>query len=155
MDELVLLLKQHHLTISVAESFTCGLFSATLGSIAGVSEVFEGGVVVYTDQSKHALLHIEKDLIHTHGTISEALTYAMAEHVQSVFQTNIGLAFSGNAGPSAIEGKPVGLWYLGICIDQQCEVLTFHESLPRNALREHAVDVACAYCIKRIKELKA
>ena len=41
-------------TVSTAESCTGGEIAATLTKIAGSSNYFKGGIVVYTDESKEA-----------------------------------------------------------------------------------------------------
>lgn len=153
METLVESLIKNDLTLAVAESFTSGLFSAELGNIAGVSKVFLGSVVVYSVESKKNLLDIKPELIDRYGTISAEVTRAMAKSVQQRLCARVGLAFSGNAGPSAIEGKAKGLWYLGVCIDDQCAVYEFHDDLSRNELRKKAVNQAQEYLLSRIKEM--
>lgn len=140
------------MTLAIAESFTSGLFSSELGRIAGVSQVFMGSVVVYSPESKRILLNIDQAMIQQHGTISAEVTRAMAQSVRQRLGANVGLAFSGNAGPSAIEGKERGLWYLGVCIDDQCSVYEFQDDLRRNALRQKAIQVAQDVLLKLIKE---
>jgi nicotinamide-nucleotide amidase len=152
MKKLVENLIQRNMSLAVAESFTSGLFSSELGRIAGVSEVFKGSVVVYSVESKKILLGIDQDLIDRHGTISVEVTRAMAQSVRERLNARIGLAFSGNAGPSAIEGKKTGLWYLGVCMDDHCTVYEFQDDLSRNVLRRKAVYDAQEYVLKHIKE---
>ena len=51
-------LKARNETISIAESSTAGMISAALLAIAGASAYFMGGAVVYTRQSRSALLAV-------------------------------------------------------------------------------------------------
>ena len=46
------LLKQDELKITAAESLTAGLFQATVASVPGASNVFDGGFVTYADDVK-------------------------------------------------------------------------------------------------------
>lgn len=41
----------------------------------------------------------------------------MALNTQKILKTNIAISFTENAGPSAIENKPIGLIYIGIVIN--------------------------------------
>ncbi|HKV56401.1 MAG TPA: CinA family protein, partial [Candidatus Binataceae bacterium] len=52
------LLKARHETIGIAESSTGGLISSALLAVPGASAYFLGGAVVYTLQSRRALLDL-------------------------------------------------------------------------------------------------
>ncbi|MEG1390951.1 MAG: CinA family protein, partial [Angelakisella sp.] len=54
--ELVEQLKQRSLTCAAAESCTGGLVSACITEIPGISQVFLGGAVTYTNEMKQRLL---------------------------------------------------------------------------------------------------
>jgi PncC family amidohydrolase len=56
------ILKKKKLKISLAESCTGGLLSASITSIKGSSKVFTMGLVTYSNQSKITLLKIQKKL---------------------------------------------------------------------------------------------
>ena len=114
MDKLVSLLKERNLTISCAESLTGGLFASSITNVSGASNVFKGGVVSYTNEIKEKVLGVEKNVLDNEGAISYECCKQMANNVKSIFNTDIGVSFTGNAGPSANENKPVGLVYIGI-----------------------------------------
>lgn len=57
------LLKENKQTVTAAESLTAGAFQAALGDIAGVSEVFPGGFVTYSLQTKAGFLEIDPELL--------------------------------------------------------------------------------------------
>jgi nicotinamide-nucleotide amidase len=61
------------LRIATAESCTGGLVAAVLTEIAGASDVFERGFVVYANEAKTELLGIPEHVIATHGAVSEAV----------------------------------------------------------------------------------
>src|SRR5215831_15058493 len=68
-------LKARSDTISIAESSTAGLISAALLAIPGASAYFMGGAVVYTRQSRTALLEVtEQELT---GITPSTETYAL------------------------------------------------------------------------------
>ena len=59
-EELVSLLKEKNLKLSVAESFSGGLISEKIVSVSGASEVFYEGMVCYNAQSKIDRLNVKE-----------------------------------------------------------------------------------------------
>ena len=49
------------LTVAVAESLTCGNIQASLGSISGASDFFEGGITAYSLRQKVEILGVERE----------------------------------------------------------------------------------------------
>jgi nicotinamide-nucleotide amidase len=95
--------------IAVAESCTAGLVCAALTEIAGCSDVFEAGLVTYSDEAKVDLLKVSTDLLETFGAVSIATAWAMAQGALARTKADVAVAITGIAGP---EGgslrKPVG-----------------------------------------------
>lgn len=120
MEEVVgLMLKERDLTLSVAESCTGGLIGHKLTSVPGSSGYFEGGVVVYSNQSKVELLGVEVDTLERHGAVSDRTVREMARGVRGYMGTDIGLAVTGIAGPEGgSEEKPVGTVHLGLAAEK-------------------------------------
>jgi nicotinamide-nucleotide amidase len=116
MEEVVgALLKQRRLTIAVAESCTGGLIGARITNIAGSSEYFERGAVVYSNEAKTEMLGVPKDLIERRGAVSSEVAAAMAQGIKEAAKTALGLSVTGIAGPGGgTETKPVGLVYIGL-----------------------------------------
>ena len=48
--ELVTLLEKNNLTIGSVESYTGGLFAATITGVPGASKVFPGSIVTYANE---------------------------------------------------------------------------------------------------------
>jgi nicotinamide-nucleotide amidase len=98
------------LTLAIAESCTGGLAAELVTRVSGASRYFLGGVVAYANQAKTALLGVPPELIAQHGAVSEAVARAMAEGARIQLGADIGLAFTGIAGPEGgTPEKPVGL----------------------------------------------
>ncbi|MBK9796207.1 MAG: CinA family nicotinamide mononucleotide deamidase-related protein [Holophagaceae bacterium] len=101
-------------TLAVAESMTGGLISARLTAIPGASRSFLGGVTVYSPEAKAALLGLPPDFLAKQGTVSEATTIALAEAAKAKLGATWGLAVTGNAGPGAEGGAPLGAVFLAV-----------------------------------------
>lgn len=95
--------------IAVAESCTGGLVSAALTEIPGSSDVFEGGLVTYSNEAKKALLKVSSDVLETFGAVSIAVAWSMARGALEATDADIAVAITGVAGPAGgSEKKPVG-----------------------------------------------
>jgi nicotinamide-nucleotide amidase len=104
------LLTARGLTLAIAESCTGGLAAELVTRIPGSSRYFLGGVVAYANSAKTTLLGVPSELIASHGAVSAEVARAMAEGVRSRLGADLGLAFTGIAGPDGgTEQKPVGL----------------------------------------------
>jgi nicotinamide-nucleotide amidase len=93
------LLRQHTMTIAVAESCTGGLLASRLTDVPGSSDYVERGVVCYSNRSKTELAGVPAALIAEHGAVSEPVATALAEGIRSRAGTNIGIGITGIAGP--------------------------------------------------------
>ena len=152
MQRLVNLLKEKGLTIGSIESLTGGLFASEITSIPGASKVYKGSIVTYATSEKINLLHIDKDLIDKYGVVSKEVAYLMAEKGRKVLDTDLCVSFTGNAGPTAMEGKPVGLIYIGIAIYDKVEVYEFHLSGDRDTIQNEGVNNALKLLEQKILE---
>ncbi len=116
-DTLLAQLQARDQTLAVAESMPGGLISARLTAIAGSSKVLAGGAVVYSGRAKRALADVPQDLIDAQGSVSEAVTRALAEGLRARLTTDWGLAVTGNAGPDldpAGAAEPVGTFFIAV-----------------------------------------
>jgi nicotinamide-nucleotide amidase len=127
-------------SIAAAESCTAGLLMAALADIADASERFKGGVVAYSTDDKADVLGVGPDVIARHGTVSAECAEAMASRVREMFDTDVGLAVTGVAGPATQEGKPVGLTYVAVAGDHGTAVREHRFNGGRAANRVAAVE---------------
>ena len=96
-------------TIATAESCTGGFLAHLVTKIPGSSRYFEGGIVSYSNAIKVNQLGVQESTLIEHGAVSEATVKEMAEQVRQKYQTDIGVATSGVAGPGGgSPEKPVG-----------------------------------------------
>lgn len=156
MKELVTLLKDSKLTLSCAESLSGGLFQQEVTSIAGASTIFKGGVVCYATEVKNSVLKVKKETLDIEGAVSSACAIELAENVRTLMQADIGISFTGVAGPAEQEGKPVGLVYIGIAIaGEPTRVEKLQLVGSRNGIRSRSVKHGCSLLLNSLKELQS
>jgi nicotinamide-nucleotide amidase len=102
-------LRQKKLTLAVAESCTGGYLSHLITSVPGSSEYFLGSIIPYAYDIKMRQLGVKPETLEKHGAVSEPTIMEMANLVRAKFNTDIGVATSGIAGPGGeTPEKPVG-----------------------------------------------
>ncbi|MCH1623711.1 competence/damage-inducible protein A [Fredinandcohnia quinoae] len=154
VDELMNRLKGMNLTISGAESLTGGLFLEELTRLSGASAVIKGGVVCYTNEIKEHVLGVNKSTLETKGAVSEETAEELATKVRKILQSDIGISFTGVAGPNESEGKPVGTVIIGIsCLNYPTKVYPLLLTGTRQGIRTRTVKYGCYYLLKMLKEL--
>ncbi len=110
------------LTIAVAESCTGGLIAHKLTNIPGSSSYMLCGVVAYSNDSKHRILGVDRELIRVHGAVSAEVAAAMSDGVRKISGADIGISTTGIAGPGGgSKEKPVGLMYGSISFNSVTE----------------------------------
>ena len=137
------LLREHGLTVAVAESCTGGLLMSRLTDVPGSSAYADRGVVCYSNQSKTDLVGVPDSLIQEHGAVSEAVAKAMAEGIRSRARTNVGIGITGIAGPGGgSPDKPVGTVAIAVAMDADVRVRTFQFIGPREMVKFQATQSA-------------
>jgi len=107
------LLVQKGLTLATMESCTGGLLASTITDVPGSSNYFKGGLVAYTNEAKIAY-GVDATLIATHGAVSPEVAGEMAEVARLRLGADIGVGITGVAGPTPMEGKPIGTAHIAI-----------------------------------------
>jgi nicotinamide-nucleotide amidase len=153
VKSLLALCKKKELTLSCAESFTGGAFATTITNVPGASQVFLGGVVAYHNQAKIDLLQIDPSLLEEYGAISEACAKRMADQSRTIFHSDLAISFTGNAGPTSQEGKPVGLVYLGFSTKNKTVVHRLILNGTRSRIRKQSIALAIEHLFAIINEV--
>jgi PncC family amidohydrolase len=93
-------LKQRGHTLGTVESSAGGLIAASLLAVPGASAYFIGGAVVYTAQSRHALLDLPLTLPDGMRSATEDYAVFLAEGLHRKLRTTWVLAETGASGPT-------------------------------------------------------
>lgn len=147
------LLKQGK-TIAFAESCSGGLASSLVTDVPGSSEYLLGSVVTYTNMAKEKLLHVQADTLAEFSAVSQETACEMAVGVRQLLGSDIGVSITGNAGPGASEGKPVGLVYIAVATEDivYCQEHHFTSTRTENKLR--IAQTAISMAIDKLLEAK-
>ena len=148
IKDLFKMLKNDDITLSSAESLTGGLFATTITSHPGASRYFKGSTVTYSNEAKQKILNVPESILKEYGAVSKETARYMAEGAANLFNSSIAVSFTGNAGPDALEDKPVGLVYIGFAYGETT-VLELHLKGSREEIRAKCVVIA----LKKIEEL--
>lgn len=155
LEEVVVgLLMEKKLTLSVAESCTGGLISARIVNVPGVSKVFKGGIIAYSNEVKIKELGISEDILRSFGAVSSYCAIEMAKNIALIMKSDIGLSATGIAGPEgATLDKPVGLVYLGLYINGRTLYKELRLSGDRNRIRLYTAVSALDFLRRELKKI--
>ena len=119
------LFREKGYTLGSVESFTGGLFAKEITAVPGASHFYKGGLVTYATEEKNRILGIPYDIIDQYGVVSEQIAEQMAIKGKQLLNVDFCVSFTGNAGPSVMEGKRVGEVYIGLAYLDKVEVFAF------------------------------
>jgi nicotinamide-nucleotide amidase len=115
LEEIGDLLLEKRLTLGVIESATGGLLSHLITGVPGSSDYYKGSVTSYSNEIKINVIGVKAGTLDRYGAVSHQVAEEMALGGRKLLAVDICLADTGIAGPGgATEGKPVGLFYLGM-----------------------------------------
>jgi nicotinamide-nucleotide amidase len=145
------LLKEKKLTIASAESLTGGLFSEHMTRVPGSSSIINGAIVCYTNEVKKSLLKVTDETLMKFGAVSRECAIQLAENVRNVCSSDIGISFTGVAGPDELENKPAGTVFIGIAMPNgETKCFPILVAGKRQNIRERAVKYGLYYLKKAI-----
>ena len=113
------------LTLSVAESLTCGRLQAAIGSASGASEYFLGGMTAYTIGEKVRHLGVNRDEAVRCEAVSAAIVAQMAAGSCRLFGSDLAVATTGFAEPKPGRGFAVPAAFFAIAQrrGERCEIV--------------------------------
>lgn len=137
------------LSISFAESCTAGLAASKLGQISGVSAIFDGSLVTYSNKIKNLWLGVNSEVLDSFGAVSNECVEQMAMGARKMSGSHFGIAISGIAGPGGGSAeKPVGRVHIAVCNESKVASAAFDFSGDRDYIREQSAICAYAFLLK-------
>lgn len=134
------LLKEKNLTLTTAESCTGGLLAGRILNVPGASSVYNEGHITYSNEAKTKLLGVKKETLDWYGAVSHETAYEMAAGAAKAAGAGAALSVTGIAGPDGgTKEKPVGLVYVGCCINGKVRTEEYRFTGNRSKNREYAV----------------
>ena len=139
-EALVKILRERGLKVTCAESCTGGLLGATITSVSGASEVFDGSIVSYANEVKADKLGVDRNTLATVGAVSEDSARQMALGACKAFSADCAAAITGIAGPGGgTREKPVGTVFVSAAFNGNVKVEHCLFSGDRAAVRDQSV----------------
>ena len=140
--ELNKLFREKGRTLGSVESFTGGGFAKAITSVSGASHFFKGALVTYATEEKNRILGISYKDIDEFGVVSKEVAGQMASNGRKLLNVDYCVSFTGNAGPSAMEGKPVGEIHIGIAFLDKAQVYSYNLEGSRDEIQNKAISIA-------------
>lgn len=150
-EALYRILKENSVTLSTAESVTGGMIADRIVGVAGVSSVFSGGTVTYSNESKTALLGVSEETVAKHGAVSEECAIEMAKGAREKFQSDVAVSTTGIAGPTGgTEKKPLGTVWFALFDGENLRTWKRVYAGERNEIRAYAAEDAMESIINHV-----
>ncbi|EXX57572.1 uncharacterized protein OCT59_023044 [Rhizophagus irregularis] len=149
---LVNLLTENNLSLATCESLTGGLFASTLTHIPGASQILKGGLIVYCNEAKKIIAKVSPITLEKYGAVSEQCAREMAQNTQQLLKVDLAISFTGNAGPQALENKPVGLVYISLAIQERLINKSYQFFGSREEIKEQTVEAGIELIEKVLNE---
>ena len=141
-------------TVAAAESCTGGLVASSITDVSGSSGYFRGGMVVYANQAKIALLGVSEAILEQHGAVSAQVARAMADGARERLGCDLAVSVTGVAGPGGgTPSKPVGLTYVAVADRQGVSVQRYVWPGDRSANKRASAAAALRLLIERAAAL--
>ena len=139
-------LRAAHDALVTAESCTGGWIAKCLTDIAGSSDWFDSGMVVYSYEAKQALLGVRPQTLEQHGAVSRETVIEMVSGALVNSGASVAVAVTGIAGPGGGSAdKPVGtVWVAWKRRGGYARAQAFQFDVDREAVRRQTVDRALA-----------
>lgn len=109
ITKLIEKLREKNETLCFAESCTGGLLASQVTALPGVSDVFMGSFVTYSNRMKREILGVPAHILSTMGAVSRPVALHMASGAKALTETTWAVSITGIAGPTGgTDKKPVG-----------------------------------------------
>ena len=117
------LLLEKRLSISACESCTGGRFASDLVKVSGISELFDRGLVTYSNKAKIDELGVNPETIEKFTSESSEVAIEMVEGLYQKTGSRICVSSTGVAGPGSLGDIPAGKMWIGIAVDGKARAI--------------------------------
>jgi len=146
------LLIERNISLSTSESCTGGFIANQFIQTPGISKIVSGSIITYSNEAKESQLNVPHEILLEFGAVSEETAIAMVNGVCAKFNSMLGIATTGIAGPSGgTDKKPVGTIFIAVKYGHQILVRKFRLFGNRIQFMERANNCAMAM-VKEILE---
>lgn len=145
VSDLYAIFSHYGFHLATAESCTGGLVGGLLTAMPGISSVYTGGFVTYTNQMKIDLLGVEPETIAQYTEVSDPVAQQMAIGARERTGADVAISLTGVAGPGGgSELTPVGTVYIGVSSKVRTYAVRYcmPDCLPRHEIRCRAALLA-------------
>lgn len=153
IEQLASLLREGGRTLATVESCTGGMVGAALTDQEGISDVYLGGFVTYSNIAKQMIAGVNPQTLAHHGAVSSQVAIEMARGGCAKLLTTHSIAITGIAGSGggSIE-KPVGtVWICVAQSDGRHDARRFVFPGDRAAVRKQSLKASLMMCIGQLK----
>ena len=127
--------------IAIAESCTGGYISNMITNVSGASNIFERGIVCYSNQAKIDLVNVNPKTIEEYGAVSKEVVKQLANNIRILSNVDIGIGISGIAGPTGgTPEKPVGLVLIGFSTEKEIIVKKYRFETERITFKQKVLE---------------
>lgn len=145
-------LKKKGMKVAFCESCTGGFISKTITDVPGASEVFDCGMVTYSNEIKSRFVGVSPVALKKEGAVSEEVASQMAKGIRCLANADIGISVTGIAGPGGgTEEKPVGLVYMGFSTKNSTITRKLNFKGNREKIRQSTVNAVLSALINYLK----
>ena len=136
-------LRERQWRLGTAESCTGGGIAYLITGTAGVSDVFAGGIIAYSNELKVQLLGVSERTLEAHGAVSEPAAREMLCGLLERYGLQAGIAVSGIAGPTGgTPDKPVGTVHIATAAGADIRHARHVFAYGRRGMRERTAHAA-------------
>lgn len=151
IEKVIRCFSEKNIRIAIAESCTGGYISNMFTNISGASNVFERGIVCYSNQAKIDLLNVDPNVIEEYGAVSKEVVRELANNIRIQSNVELGIGISGIAGPTGgTPEKPVGLVFIGFSNKKESIVEKYNFKTDRITFKKKVLEKVLQYVEKLI-----
>ena len=152
-SKIIQYLLENKITVSTAESCTGGLLASKFTAQAGISQIYQSGMITYSNEAKIKYLKVSPSTLKSHGAVSRQVCSQMCFNLHKISKSKMTFSTTGVAGPGGgTKLKPVGLVYIGVKKGGKIEINKFlFKNKKRSSIQKATVKKALNLVLRAAK----